>query len=1376
MSLRDLPGRTGELSEGDGEAGPHEVLDGRFRIERAIGRGGMAMVYAATELASGRRVALKRMMAPTDPDKRQRHAEFFEHEFHVLSTLRHPRVVEVDHYGIEADGAYYTMELLDGGDLQQLAPLPWRKICSIGRDVCSALSLLHSRRLIHRDVSPRNVRLSPDGTAKLIDFGAVAGFGPRKIVVGTPPCSPPESARMQPLDGRTDLFSLGATLYYALTGRHAYAARNFAQLSEVWLAGVARPSAIVADVPDPLDALLLDLLRLEPDARPANAAEVIERLSAIDGERDLDSLAVAHAYLTMPSLVGRSEASTRVQRKLARTRAGSARTVVIDGASGVGRSRFLDACLLDSMLLGLTTARADAEDAAGGDYATLRALVRQLIRSSPVQVAQTTQPQIALLSQALPELLELCEPRALPDDWDPLRLRPELQRACVGWFDALSRLSPLILGVDDYHRCDEPSAAMISLLAQEQLGYLSLLVSVETGATSVSTRAQQMLVDTATVVSLTNLSDADSEQLLCESFGDPPGIRTFASRLREIAGGNPRDLIRLAQHLIDRGVLRYEAGAWAVPLRVDETDLPSSMADTLRARVNALPSDARMLAIALTLCPDQDFSVAECALLTDRPVSRRVIEDLETLIAAEVVRGIDVQADTPRQMALSKPAWIAPLRATATPELERVLHARLARVFEARGLGFRAGRHWLLAAESDRALDVLVEHSRLSQAETAKSALVFLRYARELPADWFDTFREALRLCETLARPRRDAFFLRARLAGIVAAYATPDPFEVATLLRELEHDAGLDEVAELPAELDPVSRARLALSRATARYEALPDRERTLPPHEALAVLARTVGAYTGRAHAALDPNVLTAVPNLAPFAPVFPAFGLLDSLLAGIRARYAGRPERARAIYREVIEQLERPDHGGLDGSYARTIRSSLLTALGTMDACMGLQSSLDWARLLGPLPEQQINVQQVQLVYHLYRGDVRAADTCKAQIERLRLQSQQLHESSLAVWELGAHAIAEDLTRLRHHIEQFAPLAQHYTGWKAARAYASAEYQRIRRDLPRALEAIDEALSIATPGNHPLWANMAAAHVHILRDLGRSNEALTLAHQYATAARHAELAVVAEPVQLALAQCQAQTDDGAAEARTDAVIERLQALGVRGLLLGSAFEARAKVALARDDADGFAHHLELALQAYDCERHPALLAKLKRLRQDAEGRGAAVPKVLNAPEPYSSYTGIRIVTALEFCRGVEQRARLALTILARQSGANAGHLFTFSGETLEHAATVGPLPLAPSLLRWASDYVALHADDSITTSSRSDEDEAPIECRDSQGRRYQPILLSHNTPSGLAITGIALLAADGAPLINPAQVASAISRFWARYADSSMLVLRE
>src|ERR1700755_1325703 len=196
----------------------HARVAGRYQLAELLGRGGMAEVYRATDLNSGREVALKRLL----PDQATRHAAvaaLFEREFHILAELRHPHVIAVYDYGrADDDTPYYTMELLDGGDLRERAPLPWREVCRLMFDVCSALALLHSRRLLHRDITPRNIRCTQTGSAKLIDFGAMSPMSAGgSDVVGTPAFTAPETLQRLALDGRTDLYSVGATLYYALT-------------------------------------------------------------------------------------------------------------------------------------------------------------------------------------------------------------------------------------------------------------------------------------------------------------------------------------------------------------------------------------------------------------------------------------------------------------------------------------------------------------------------------------------------------------------------------------------------------------------------------------------------------------------------------------------------------------------------------------------------------------------------------------------------------------------------------------------------------------------------------------------------------------------------------------------------------------------------------------------------------------------------------------------------------------------------------------------------------------------------------------------------------------------------------------------------------
>src|SRR5205085_7824597 len=139
--------------------------------------------------------------------------------------LRHPNIIEVYDYGRDAERWFYTMEQLEGGDLGQAAPLPWRQVCSYLRQIAAVLGMLHARRLLHRDVSPRNIWILPDGRLNLIDFGALSAFGIPSDLVGTPALIAPEwlldrSTRAR-VDQRADLYGRGALAYWLLTGLHA---------------------------------------------------------------------------------------------------------------------------------------------------------------------------------------------------------------------------------------------------------------------------------------------------------------------------------------------------------------------------------------------------------------------------------------------------------------------------------------------------------------------------------------------------------------------------------------------------------------------------------------------------------------------------------------------------------------------------------------------------------------------------------------------------------------------------------------------------------------------------------------------------------------------------------------------------------------------------------------------------------------------------------------------------------------------------------------------------------------------------------------------------------------------------------------------------
>src|SRR5262245_53475904 len=190
----------------------------RYDVQQELARGGMGVVYRAVDRTTGRALALKRSLAEQTA-KEELSRSMLRREYQTLVTLRHPHIIQVYDCGVDELGPYYTMELLDGADLRTKCPLPWREVCAYLRDIASSLALLHSRRLLHCDVTVANIRLTSEGRAKLLDFGTLASFGRNTVLAGTPPTMAPEILAREELDQCVDLYALGGTAYYALTGQ-----------------------------------------------------------------------------------------------------------------------------------------------------------------------------------------------------------------------------------------------------------------------------------------------------------------------------------------------------------------------------------------------------------------------------------------------------------------------------------------------------------------------------------------------------------------------------------------------------------------------------------------------------------------------------------------------------------------------------------------------------------------------------------------------------------------------------------------------------------------------------------------------------------------------------------------------------------------------------------------------------------------------------------------------------------------------------------------------------------------------------------------------------------------------------------------------------
>ena len=264
---------------------PHVLLD-RYEVGRLLGAGGMAEVFEGRDRLLARRVAIKVLQAQfvRDPSFLIR----FKREAQAAASLSHPNIVGVYDTGSEDGTHFIVMEYVDGRTLKEViraeGPLYPERAAEICGDVCSALAAAHARGLIHRDIKPGNVMLTPDGKVKVMDFGIARATTSETItqtaaVVGTAQYISPEQAQGQTVDYRSDLYSVGCCLYEMLTGTVPFTGATPVAIAYRHVREDPTPPRMLnADVPRPLEAICLKAMAKLPDNRYQTAAELHDDL------------------------------------------------------------------------------------------------------------------------------------------------------------------------------------------------------------------------------------------------------------------------------------------------------------------------------------------------------------------------------------------------------------------------------------------------------------------------------------------------------------------------------------------------------------------------------------------------------------------------------------------------------------------------------------------------------------------------------------------------------------------------------------------------------------------------------------------------------------------------------------------------------------------------------------------------------------------------------------------------------------------------------------------------------------------------------------------------------------------------------------------
>src|SRR5215469_1606608 len=281
---------------------PSALVFGDFEVEqdadgsyRELGHGGIGVTYLAADKVLRRRVALKVIEVPAAARGSKAVRERFLREARAAAALRHPNVAAVFQFGGSPDGThcYYAMELVEGETLEARVrrdgPLNAKEALEIAIQITRALMAAATHDLIHRDLKPSNIMLTTESEVKVIDFGlakAITDAGGQMDLthgefVGTPNFASPEQFGSGPVDARADIYSLGATLWFALTGLAPHSGSTIEEIRNRQIRDDLPVEQLVArKVPEPIVKLLRCTLAVDPARRPASARELMEALES----------------------------------------------------------------------------------------------------------------------------------------------------------------------------------------------------------------------------------------------------------------------------------------------------------------------------------------------------------------------------------------------------------------------------------------------------------------------------------------------------------------------------------------------------------------------------------------------------------------------------------------------------------------------------------------------------------------------------------------------------------------------------------------------------------------------------------------------------------------------------------------------------------------------------------------------------------------------------------------------------------------------------------------------------------------------------------------------------------------------------------------
>ena len=627
-----------------------DVLRGRYRLDSFIGRGGMGIVYRATDLELMREVAIKVISEATSSDSRDR----FIREARAAAALNHPNIISVYDVGESHGTPFFVMELVQGPSLSNAPPSDLPRIVDIGMQICTALEHAHANKIVHRDLKPDNVLLSGGSQSiKLADLGlALPGDGTRisqaGLVLGTPSYMAPEQALGKPVDARADLYALGVLLYELTTGRLPFTGSDpLAVVSQHVHAPVVPPRVLNPTLPKALESVILRLLEKNPSARFATATETAAALrNSLTDAEVTDDAAAAVAILDALSrgrMVGRAVELAEARQLWRRALEGHGHAVLLSGEPGAGKTRLAREITIQAAVDGAAVLSGGCyEYEATTPYLPFVEAFRRLVREQKDNdtlhnILGDAAPQIAKLA---PEIETRLGPFPAHAELAPNEERLLFFDAVAEVFSNLARKGGLLFYADDLHWADRGTLWLLGHLLRQMREERVLIVGCyrETELDRAHPLARALLdwnrerLVTRITVRRFELSETNAQ--LSALLGEEVSGE-FGEAVHRETEGNPFFVEEVLKALIEQGSVRRESGRWK---RCDmgELVIPQSVKEAIGNRLDRVSDKSNeILRVAAVL--GKTFSFEELQAAAENASEDALLDALDESANAQLI-------------------------------------------------------------------------------------------------------------------------------------------------------------------------------------------------------------------------------------------------------------------------------------------------------------------------------------------------------------------------------------------------------------------------------------------------------------------------------------------------------------------------------------------------------------------------------------------------------------------------------------------------------------------------------------------------------------------------------------------------------------------